>query len=421
MKTTLRFISSILFLFILLALLFSYAMFQGGFVSWFLFYSFLPLFIYQLGFIFYPIRKWDVTRTLSDHIGYSGDNIRVTININRKIPFPIYYCVFEEVVPDSLNKIDDRNNKFQFMHEPEKLNVKRHIKKVIFPWFKREFSLEYELNHIPRGEHTLNNIRIRSMDVFGFITKVFTFKQADELIVYPNKRDIHFSDRLSSFSKGSSSAHMVNLKQTGTVSGIREYTPGDKYSWIHWKQTARRNEIITKEFEQERSTETLLVIDRCDYLGINDLAVEGMIEVVVALMAHLKKQTSSIEVLSIGADTIRFPYHQNPKIEEKILQHLTRLHPSLDKPFSLKLKEEILQFNAEITLMIVTTKLDIHLVQICKQIKQRHKNTMIFFIQAEMDKTIEQEKHMEQLNFLGVKVYVITQKELARNPIEVIM
>src|SRR5699024_6309570 len=103
MKRWLRFSSKLLFILILFGLLFSYAMFQGGFVSWFLFFGFLSIFLYHLGLLFYPISKWKVKRTLSRHITRSGEGITVTITIKRLIPYPLFYGVIDELYPASLN------------------------------------------------------------------------------------------------------------------------------------------------------------------------------------------------------------------------------------------------------------------------------------------------------------------------------
>lgn len=421
MKRNFLLLAKSFFVILLIVSLFAYAMFQGGFVSWFLFYGFLTLFLYQLVFLLYPIKKWKVTRILSEHIVQSGDTISVTIKINRKIPFPLYYCVLEEVIPESLNKVDDRSKKFLFMHEPEKINLKRHIKKVIFPWFKREFLLSYELDRIPRGEHVLKGIRIKTSDVFGFIKKEFSVLNIDELAVFPNKRPIIFNNHLTSYSKGLSSSQMLKLKQTDALSGIREYNPGDQYSWIHWKQTAQKNKIMTKEFEQEKNTETLLVIDRSDYRGLNSLAFEGMIEVAVALIDNLKKKASRIDIISIGADIVRFPNSNNSRIEESINQHLTSIKPSLDKPFALVLKQELIEYSADVIPMIVTTRLNVDLVKTYQQINQRYKSIMIFYIQATKETSLEQDKNLEQLRYLGISVYVLTGKELVKDPIEVML
>jgi hypothetical protein len=36
---------------------------------------------------------------------------------------------------------------------------------------------------------------------------------------------------------------------TTNASGVRDYAPGDSFSRIHWRSTARRNRLIVKEFE----------------------------------------------------------------------------------------------------------------------------------------------------------------------------
>lgn len=43
---------------------FSYAMFQGGFVSWFLFYAFLPFVLYAGLLALYPLRSFQASRQM---------------------------------------------------------------------------------------------------------------------------------------------------------------------------------------------------------------------------------------------------------------------------------------------------------------------------------------------------------------------
>src|SRR5690625_2007248 len=96
--------------FLLLSLLFflpyTYAMFQGGFVSWFLFFSLLPIWIYLIGLWIYPIHRWHVDRILAREHLQAGDSLKITINVKRKIPFPIFYCMLTEIIPPSLERED---------------------------------------------------------------------------------------------------------------------------------------------------------------------------------------------------------------------------------------------------------------------------------------------------------------------------
>src|SRR5690625_2302431 len=203
MKERMRFIGNFVFILFLFLLLYSFAMFQGGFVSWFLFFSFLPIFIYHIGFLLYPLKKWQITRSVSRHINRAGDNVTIHVQIKRKIPFPLYYCVFEEVLPDSLKKIDSRKDKYNFMDDPDKLFVNRQIKKIIFPSVRRELKLSYTLEQMPRGEHQLQEIRVRTGDVFGFVRKECVFEVSDRLIAYPNERPVRLLEQPANFEQGS--------------------------------------------------------------------------------------------------------------------------------------------------------------------------------------------------------------------------
>jgi uncharacterized protein (DUF58 family) len=48
---------------------------------------------------------------------------------------------------------------------------------------------------------------------------------------------------------------------TPNAAGVRDYAPGDSFSRIHWKSTARRRKLIVKEFELDPLAEIWIVLD----------------------------------------------------------------------------------------------------------------------------------------------------------------
>ncbi|UJL47219.1 DUF58 domain-containing protein [Virgibacillus sp. NKC19-16] len=419
MKDSLRFLGNLMFILFLFLLLFSFAMFQGGFTSWFLFYSFLPIFLYHLGLLLYPIRNWKVTRNLSRRVIRAGDGVHATIRIERAIPFPLYYCICEEIFPDTLNKEDNRECKYRYMVESNKFVLRRKMKEVIFPSMKRVIEIPYQIQHVPRGEHQLTKIRIRTGDVFGFVKREHTFDVSDQLVAYPNVRPINMAEKISSFEQGSTASYTLNLKNTNVASGIREYMPGDKFSWIDWKQTARKNEVMTKEFEQEKSTDILLVLDSCYYEGMNLIAFEAAVEVTVSLMETIRKQSTAVGLLSIGEEVAHFPVHHDPNQGDFMLQHLSRIQPKSSQPFAVKLKEELFKMDSGNVVMVITSRMDNGFKETIQKLKQRSKKVIILFIQS--SKVISQNEQMliEQLQFSGVGIHILTENELMENPIEV--
>ncbi|MFD1360877.1 DUF58 domain-containing protein [Lentibacillus salinarum] len=419
MTSMIRFIGKLSFVVVLLLLLFSYAMFQGGFVSWFLFFAVLPIFLYHLGLLFYPIKNWRVTRQLSSHVTRAGDRIQVTLRLQRSFPFPLYYCICEELLPDTLQKMDDYNERYRYLDQPDKRPIPRRIKQITFPGFRRVVDLPYVIEQIPRGEHALQAVRVRTGDVFGIITKEHIFHVNDQISAFPNERPVKLGETINSYEQGSVSSQSMNLKNTNVATGIREYTPGDKFSWIDWKQTARKNTIITKEFEQEKSTDTVIVLDACYYKGINELAFETGIELTMSLLGSIQTQTSQAAFLSIGTNTVYFPLQRDPIKRNRIRQHLTNVQPGGTAPFSVKLRENLMQIASGANLILVTTHLENDFQDVVRKVSQHTRKLVVIFVQAAAFISIEEQNMIRHLRSEGIVINVVTENDLARKIIEV--
>ncbi len=419
MKASIRFVGRFLFVFLLLLILFSFAMFQGDFVSWFLFFGFLPIFLYQFGLFFYPLKGWKVTRKLSRHNLRAGSDATVKLMMKRRIPFPLFYCIVEEIFPQTLQKADRQQEKYYHMDQPAQLNVNRRMKQVIYPWFKRVIEIPYTIEQTPRGIHQLQAVRIRTGDVFGFLKKERTFQIADTLTVYPNERPLHLQEKFSNYQEGAISSHALNLKNTNVSSGVREYMPGDKISRIDWKQSARKNTMMTKEFEQEKSTDTLLVLNACYHEDTNSLAFEAAVEVTMSLMGAIHQQASQVGLTTIGEETVHFPLHHDMTQAAGIRQHLTEIQPAGERSFEVQLKQASLKIGGGFVLMIVTNHLDDPLKQTMKELKQRTKRIIIFYIQSTTTISEQDYQRITELQMHGIGVSILTEKQRVKNPIEV--
>lgn len=419
MRENVKFIGNFVFALFLILVLFAYAMFQGGFVSWFLFYSFLPIGIYHISLLLYPMRNWTVSRHLSHHVLQAGGGVDVTIHVRRSVPFPLYYCICEEIFPDSLHRIDSRKEKYHFMKNPDKLLRKREIKRIVFPYFKKEFALNYSMKQIPRGEHQLRHIRIRIGDVFGLVKKEHTFAVEDQIIASPQARPIKMAKQASNFGQGSVTSQSMHLKNTNVATGIREYVPGDKFSWIDWKQTAKKNTMITKEFEQEKSTEILLVVDSCLYENDNHVTYDAMMELTLSLMEELHKQGTEVGLLTIGETAVHVPVNNEPTKKEVVRQHLTRLQPGGSKAFSVSLKEELIKLNSGNTVMLITRHMDQAFHDMLKKLKQRMKRVIVLFVTpSELISDVERNT-IDKYRFEGISFCILTEDEFVTNPLEV--
>ena len=419
MSKYIRFVGYLLFIVAIFILLYAYAMFQGGFVSWFLFFSFLPISLYQVGLLFYPLRSWKIERTLSQRLLRAGDSITVTITIKRKIPFPLFYCVFEEIIPNTLWKKDLRSDQYHHLNEPNKLVRQQKIKQIIFPWFRREFEVQYELGQVPRGEHQLKWIQVRTGDVFGFIKKDAKFQLTNELIVSPRPRPIRINGEVTYENQGEKSIRSPFQINTNVVTGVREYVAGDKISWIDWKQTARNHVMMSKEFEQEKSSQALLVLNACHNENFNSIAFEAAIELTLSIIIELENKQSAVELLSIGNSPVFFQMRDLNNQKEAIRQYLTRVQPSHLEPFTKQLVRELTTMGRQSFVMMITPHLDTSLYESIQKISKQIDKLVIIYIQSEANVLQEQLDVIQQLESKMITTTVLTEKELVNSPIEV--
>lgn len=421
MMGKLSFTSKLLQIFILFGIFYVYAMFQGGFVSWFLFYGFLPLLTYMLLFLFYPISSWSVNRSLSKQLVHTGDEVQVELEIKRKIPFPLFYIVIEEFFPASLQFKGVTNKKYKYLDNPNHLTEKRTLKKVLFPWFKRTLHLNYSLQQIPRGDHQLRAVRIKTGDPFGFIKKNHVYQVDNQLLAYPYHRKVFITNKANSFDEGASPAYAMNMKNTNVVSGVREYAPGDRFSWIDWKTTARKNNLMTKEFEQEKSSNVLLVLDAVDHKDMNKLAFEACVELCTSIMGYLRSKTTPFAFLSLGAEQKYYPPHRDSEGNAWINSFLAKIQPGGDVSFPAQLIEGQSRLPEGMETIIVTTQLTDKLNRTLMQFIQRSKRIVVYVVKAQSEVNLKDKASIQQLAVRGVVVHLITETQLTKQEFEVSM
>ena len=419
MRQTLQFTAKLLVVLTLFAVLFSYAMFQGGFVSWFLFYAFLPFLVYMTGVLLYPINDWNVERKLSKRVATGGESVEVDVTLTRRIPFPIYYCVIEEYLPESLKKQDRHLEKFRDMEKANEFQQDRMVKKVMFPWFKRHLRYHYELEKLPRGEHQFKAFRIKTGDFFGFVKKEHVYREEDKLLVFPYKRPVKLRERVYSFEQGASPSFKLNEKNTNVVTGVREYMQGDRFAWVDWKTTAKKNQMMTKEFEQEKSVDMLIILNAVYHPAMNPLSFEGSVEFTASLLEELHKKSSQLAFMTLGDGRAYFPFHQNHSQTHKIQGHLAKIKPLGRVPFSQQLDRERAQIPSGTIALVISHHLDENTEQSLVKLAKKSKRLVFFYVRPREQMSFQDHQHIKLLKNQGIVVQVLSEEQLTRQEFEV--
>ncbi|PKF86217.1 DUF58 domain-containing protein [Bacillus sp. BA3] len=319
---------SVIGLVLLMSVSFCYAMFQGGFVSWFIFYSFLPFSVYALILLFYPLYDLTVERKANKRECQAGESVEIALTITRKNRLPLLFMVVEEELPQ---KMEDRG--FQ-------------RKIIIFPGFKRTFSMSYTLENLQRGEHSFQSIRFWIGDFFGLVEKEAIYSSPMKITVFPRYHELAYSDLDRVFNQGAVVSAKKTQREHSVVSGVREYQPGDQLSWINWKATARTSEIMTKEFEVQKNRDVFIMLDEKP----SDLFEES-IEMAASIAHALLKKGMEIGYVSRRSRLI-IPAAAGNSQKRKIFHRLVKEEPRVENDLNEKIRKGILPANAVVIFIV---------------------------------------------------------------------
>ncbi|WP_283401839.1 DUF58 domain-containing protein [Halorubrum sp. DM2] len=107
--------------------------------------------------------------------------------------------------------------------------------------------ISYRVTYRRRGERVLGPIDLTVTDVFGLFERDLVVDETAAVIVYPPRDPIP-----TGFRRALRAADAVDVsREREEFDRLREYTRGDAVRDVHWATTAKRDEIVVKEFAAE--------------------------------------------------------------------------------------------------------------------------------------------------------------------------
>ncbi|WP_066057150.1 DUF58 domain-containing protein [Robertmurraya korlensis] len=330
----------LIILLFLIAVTFSYAMFQGGFVSWFLFYSFVPFALYGLFLSLYSTRTFNISRELSRLEYSAGETLKVKIHLTRTNSFPLFYLIAEDRLSEQLRGSNQK------------------AKVLLFPGFKKQLTFEYEVQQVPRGEHVFECVRLKLGDPLGLIERQVEFDTTDRFIVYPQMEELIYRPHSNQFDQGMTASKERVQRDTTMAIGLREYQPGDKFSWINWKASAKRNDLMTKEFEQRQSHDICLIMD-CTKTE----EFETIVSFTASLVKGILRKGAQVGLLTLSKDRHFFPVRSGEDHQQSLFYHLAKIKADCQVSLDRVLGGESFLGNQNASFILVTSKLTKPLIE----------------------------------------------------------
>jgi uncharacterized protein (DUF58 family) len=128
-----------------------------------------------------------------------------------------------------------------------------------------------------RGRFNLGPLLYTSGDPLGIFRITHQVPGVTSLVVTPAVVPIPEFSPPSGYLPGSETTRRRTPYITASVSGVRDYAPGDGFNRIHWPSTARTGRLISKEFELDPLADLWIFLDMHDEAqAASPWAPEGM-------------------------------------------------------------------------------------------------------------------------------------------------
>lgn len=123
--------------------------------------------------------------------------------------------------------------------------------------------LRWQITAPARGRYRATMMTMITRFPFGLMERSSLVADEESFVIYPRighlTRKWHLVHRQSTMTKRGQKQDRSS--QQLEYHGLRDYRPDDSPRWIHWRTSARINQLMVKEFEQQNEQDLAILLD----------------------------------------------------------------------------------------------------------------------------------------------------------------
>lgn len=170
-----------------------------------------------------------------------GDRLTAHLRLDKSGALPVGLLQFEDAVPVQLG----RRPRFA-------------AHRVTGAW---EREITYPLLGLARGRYAVGPLTVRAGDPFGMATLLSTFTNTNEVLVTPHVYPLSaMTDAGGVGTSGDTTPQRIGRIGQDDVL-VREYRQGDDVRRVHWRSTARWDELMVRREEQAWEPSATVLLD----------------------------------------------------------------------------------------------------------------------------------------------------------------
>lgn len=334
-------------------------------------------FVIDFSIVFIGHNKIDARRILPDKFS-NGDTNQVVITIKSHYAFKAHITIIDEVPV----QFQQRNFKYQTMLDP-----------------KSKYEMVYSLKPTQRGAYIFGNLNVYISSKIGLVAKRFCFEENAEVPTYPSFKqlrkyellNINHSLRDHGLKKIRRIGHTMEFEQ------IKDYILGDDLRTINWKATAKKNNLMVNQFQDEKSQAIYSIIDKgrvmkmpFEGLSLLDYAINSSL--VISSIALKKHDKAGMLSFSNKIENLVVAQRRNTQMQS-ILQSLYNIKTDYFESDFSRLYGHIKRYIPQRSLLLLYTNFETldslnRQLGYLKAISKNHVIVIIFFKNTELNHLI---------------------------------
>lgn len=295
-------------------------------------------------------------RRFSEIRAFQGETIELALEIHNAKLLPQPWITVRDLFPTDLpvaeNKLD--------------VNPSSNLAEFRTFWMAgpyQRITRRFQVNCTVRGYHPYGPAEIATGDAFGFFIRSAKQSGTEYLIIYPRIYSVEEMRLPTKHPFGAARAPDSLYQDPLRPAGIRPWEPGDPLRRIHWKATARQQELLSRIYEPSEEQVVQIFLNVATLVrhwhGYIPELQERAISVAGSLAALASEQRMPVGLIANGAlpnsdQALRVLPGRSPSQLMHILELLAAVTPFATQPIEELLVVQAPQLPWGATLVVVT-------------------------------------------------------------------
>ncbi len=258
-----------------------------------------------------------------------------------------------------------------------------------------EQTIRYRLRPTRRGVYAFGSIRVFAASPLSLLQRRYTCGQPQQVKVYPSYLMLRQYELLA-IHNHLTEMGIKRIRRVGNnteFEQIKDYVVGDDYRTINWRATARRHQLMTNVYQQERSQQVFCLIDKGRVMqqafrGMTLLDYAINASLALAYVAMRKEDRAGLVTFADDFDSY-VPASRQQGQMQTMLEVLYAQQTLFGETDFSALSTHVNKHVAKRSLMVLFTNFwgTVELrrqLPYLKQLNRRHKLLVVFFEDAEL-------------------------------------